>query len=308
VTAQPFPETASYYPWMGIEAARRASERTAGIGQAWRLWVIGKALDRPGLGMVRRQDLRAYLLQLGASPRQWQRWVIAARNHGFIADIQKGREWWVILPSAGKIALEMGLQTVGPRKVTIHAGELIGKGWKARIMATWEHGKQISREQIQKTINVSVRTQTYRAAQLGDGYERTRNYSKSALKADKFQIVQEHSNHKAPFVSGNGFIYWRLPDKRHSADVLHSSKGRARKVNKFIRCNTEKSKGLSYTRQALTMAFQPGEWIRLFNLTDAQLQQAERRIAKQDRRVSELYMHAGEAASGAGIWRHCPRV
>lgn len=289
---------------MAIQAARRNS----GAGNSWRLWVIGKALDVHGLGRVRRRDLRAYVLQLGASPRQWQRWIKAAREHGFISDVQKGRVWWVILPSAGRIALEMGLQSIGPRKVTIKAAELIGSGWRARVESTLEHGKQISREQIQKAYNIPVRTQVYRAGQLGDEYKRTRNYSKSAMKADKLDGIKEYSSHKAPFVSGNGFIYWRLPDARHSDNVLHSAQGRARKVNLFIRQHAENQKGLSYMRRALTSDFQRGEWIRLFNLTEAQRKQSERRIAKQDRRIMELYQRAGEAISSAGIWAHCPRA
>jgi hypothetical protein len=128
------------------------------------------------------------------------------------------------------------------------------------------------------------------------------------LKADKFQIVQEYSKHKAPFIAGNGFIYWRLPDARRSADVLHMAKGRARKVNTFIRNNAGNHEGLSYMRQALTKDSQLIEWIRLFNLTEAQRRQSERRIAKQGRQIYDLYQRAGEAGSGAGIWTHCPQV
>jgi hypothetical protein len=293
-----YPQTATFYTNMGIEATRRN-----GAGNAWRLWVIGKALDTQGLGKVRRKELRAYLLQIGASPRQWQRWINQARADGFISDVQdRAGVWWVILPSAGKIAALMGCESAG-RKVTIEAAQLIGKGWKARVYTAWEDGKQISRERIQKTVNIPVRTQVYRASQMGEEYKRTRNYSRSALTADKLQIVKELSSYKAPFVS-RGVIYWRLPDMRQSANVLVSVRGRARKINKFIRSQAD-PKGLSNMRRAFT-ARKPGEWVRLFNHGEAQLNQSVRRIAKSDRRVSELYQRDHETKRGAVVWQHCP--
>ncbi len=293
--------TVSYYVNMGIEATRRHS----GMGNAWRLWVIGKAYDARGLGMVRRKELRAFALSLGLKPRTWQRWIIEARAQGFITDIQKGREWWIILPGASKIAALMGCEFVG-RKVTVHASDLIGNGWKARVFTTWESGKQISRERIQKTINVPVRTQTYRAGQMGIEYQRTRNYSKSELSADKIQIIKELSKHKAPFIS-RGVIYWRLPDFRQSDNVLYSAKGRARKVNLSIRQQAKNQEGLSNVRRALT-ADSSRDWVRLFNQTEAQRKQSEKRLAKQDRRVTDLYQYHHASQGGAHVWTHCPQA
>lgn len=309
MTAQPYPVNVSFYSHMGIEAARRAHNDTAGIGGAFRLWVLAKALDVRGLGMIRRRDLRAYVLSLGATPRMWQRWINQARAHGFIVDIQKGRDWWLILPRAGKVVLEAGWAANLGRKITIPAGDLIGPGWKARIFAAWEDSKQISRETIQKKFNIPLRTQTYRAGQLGEGYTRRRNYSKSAMKAGKlWALACEHSNRKAPFLSVNGFIYWRLPDMRFFVHVLRRSKGRARKENKFIRSNIdiENLKGLSYVRRALADDFQPGEWIRLFNASHDQLRQTMRKIETQGQEIKDLYLYAYESGTGAGIWKHKP--
>lgn len=309
---QPYPANVSFYSHMGIEAARRAyDEDTAGTGGAFRLWVLAKALDVQGLGMVRRRDLREYVLSLGATPQMWQRWIIQARAHGFIVDIQKGRgkrrDWWLILPRAGKVALQAGWAANLGKRVTIPAGDLIGPGWKARIFAAWEDSKQISRETIQKKFNVPVRTQTYRAAQLGDEYTTRSNYSKSDMKAGKlWALTCEHSNRKAAFLSVTGFVYWRLPDMRFFSHVLRKSKGRARKENKFIRSNTENLKGLSYVRQALTEDFRPGEWVRLFNASQDQLEQAMSRIETQDKRIDDLYLYSHESGTGAGIWKHKP--
>ena len=293
-----FPKTITTYPILGIEAARRSS----GIGGAWRVWVLAKALDVIGLGMVRRDDLRAFAVFLGVNVRTWQRWTNEARAAGFIMDIQKGAEWWLLLPSAARVAMAMGLANVGTRKVTIPAGAVIGQGWKARIFTAWEHGKHISREKIQKEINIPVSTQRYRDSQVG--VKRERNYSKSNLRGDSFAGVREYTKHKAPFISGNGFIYWRLPDRRFTKHAQPARKGRARKVNQTIR--NANQKGLSIMRRALSDGTTRGQWVRLFNLTEAQRRQSERKINRHNIRVIELYQRDHETPRGAVVWEHCP--
>ena len=296
-----YPDALSTYLLIGIHAARKSSR----VGGAWRVWALGKAIDLPGLGKVRRDDLRAFVLSLGVNRRTWERWINEARAHDLVRDIQdKSGAWWVILPSPGRAALALGCENVGNRKVTIPAAALIGPGWKARVYTAWEHGKQISCEQIQKTANVPYSTQRYRRAQAGT--KSTRNYSKSTMRRDSLEGVREYTKHKAPFVSGNGFIYWRVPDARWVEHAELAGKGRARKANKFIR-NAKQLKALSYMRQGLTEDAQRGAWIRIFNLTEAQLQASERKIARHDRRIDELYQRDHEAKSGAVVWKHCPR-
>src|SRR6266545_4485077 len=107
----------------------------------------------------------------------------------------------------------MGLQSVGSQ-ARISAADLFSHGWKARVTSAWTDGKTISREQIQKTLNLSRSSQKYRDNQAGT--KRERNYSKSALRADNLTGIQENTNHRAPFVMRDGFIAWRLPDTRHS--------------------------------------------------------------------------------------------
>lgn len=282
---------------MAIQAARRASR----CGGGYRLWVFGKALDVSGTGRVCREDLRAYMIAAGLNPRTWQRWIIEARNNDFVSDVQNSAgEWILILHSAARVARSMGLETVGPR-ARIAAGELLGNGWKGRVTAAWEDGKQISREQIQKSINLSVRTQVYRDRQAGT--LRTRNYSKSEIKADNLTVIKEHGSHRAPFVTRDGFIAWRLPDTRQAASAQRVGQGRARKINKTIRSD---SKGLSNMRRALARDRKSGDFVRLFNSTEAQRKSAERQINKHDLRVADLYQRAGKANTGAMLWAHYP--
>lgn len=289
-------QTVSFYTLIAIQAARRSSH----CGGGFRLWTLAKALDVIGLGMIRRQDLRAALIAMGESPRNWQRWLIEARNHDMISDIQKAGEWWLILNSPARVALAMGLDSVGS-KARINAADLFGKGWRARVYSAWEHGKQITREQIQKAVNVPVSTQRYRDHQAG--ILRTRNYSKSAISADHLTGIKELTKHKAPFVMRDGFIAWRLPDMRESKHIERISKGRSRKINFSIRSHSQK--GLSKMRRALTDGNRR-EFIRLFNQTEAQRRQAERKASKLDKRINELYQRAETAKTGAVIWQHCP--
>jgi hypothetical protein len=301
VTAQPLPEAISIYPLMGIQAARRASR----VGGGWRAYALGKALDQDGTGRVKRDDLQAFALSLGVNLRTWQRWTNEARNHDLLIDIQKGDDWYFILPAAGRAGLALGMDTIGNRKAILPAAALIGKGWKARVTSAWEDGKQISREQIQKSINIPVSTQRLRDSQAGT--LRTRNYSKSEMKADKLSGIKEHTNHKAPFILRDGFIAWRLPDTRFSSCASKGSKGRARKANRFIR-NAKPQKGLSIMRRALTDGAERREWVRLFNKSDSQLKQTVRKIAQRDLFVMDLYQTAEIAKTGAQFWKHCPTL
>jgi hypothetical protein len=125
------------------------------VGGDWRLYVLAKALDRQGLGMIPRDDLRAYALALGVHVRTFQRWMTEARNHGLFIDVQaRGGEWMLLLPNPGAAAYGMGCE-VGRRKVRIKADLLIGKGWKAHVWAGVEAtsrlpgGRQMARERLQ---------------------------------------------------------------------------------------------------------------------------------------------------------------
>lgn len=298
MTAQPV--SVSFYSLMAIHAARRNS----GVGGGFRVWTFGKALDAAGLGKVKRDDLRAFVTGLGVDPRNLRRWMNEARRRELITDVQdKAGAWWVILHSPARVASAWGLEQVGSR-VTMAAADLIGAGWKARVYVSWEHGKQITREQIQKAVNVPVSTQRYRDVQAG--IKRQRNYAKSSWRADKFAGVIEHApQYKAPFVMRDGFIAWRLPDMRTAKHIERISKGRSRKINLVLR--SDSGKGLSKVRRAFTDG-KRGGYVRLFNLTESQRNQAARQIAKHDRRVNDLYQKASEAKSGATIWMHYPTI
>lgn len=219
-----FPQRVTFYGLMAIEAARKSSR----VGGGWRVYVLAKSLDTTGLGNVKRDDLRAFVLSQGVHVRTWQRWITEARAASLVTDWQTAcGDWMLALPSAGKAGFMLGCESIG-RKVSMQTADLIGNGWKARVYSAWESGKQISREAIQKAVNIPVSTQRYRDVQAG--IKRQRNYSKSNLKADSFAGVIEHTDHKVPFVTRDGFIAWRLPDTRTASHAQTLGRGRARKA------------------------------------------------------------------------------
>jgi len=299
-----FPEDVNFYPVMAIQAARRDSR----VGGGWRLFVLAKALDRSGRGAVSRDALREYVLSLGASARQWQRWIIEARNNDLLRDVQrKSGEWDLILPGPGMAGSSMKCATVGIRKVSMKASLLIGTGWKARIWAAYEathNGKPISRETMQKIVNVPVSTQRYRDAQAG--VKRQRNYAKLKAKADALPILKEYSRHKGLYVRSDGFIGSRKPDSRSTDLAFRGGKGRTRKANKILRQIEQRQDGLSLVRQALSDDVAQSNFIRLFNFTPNQTRATAKKLANADNpRVREVYEYAHEAKSGASIWCQC---
>jgi hypothetical protein len=301
--ADRFSETVTFYPVMGIQAARSSS----GFGGGWRVYVLAKALDKEGTGNISRELLRDYALSLGVNNRTWQRWITQAREFDLVRDVESvNGEWKLILPNPGVVANSMGCETVGKFKVSMKAADLIGNGWKARIWASYEatyKGKPISRETQQKLVNVPVSTQRYRDAQAG--VKRTRNFAKSTMRGDMLPSVIEYTNHKAVFVSKDGFIYWRLPDARSTNLAFVVGKGRARKVNKILHTLQEQN-GLLQMQQALSDASMARS-VRLFNHTHDQRKATERKLAKAENRIiQDVYEALHLAKSGAQLWLHCP--
>lgn len=208
--AKVYPVDVVFYAELGIEAARRRSL----VGGGWRLWQLGKALDRAGTGRVKRDDLRAFVLSLGVNPRSFDRWIINARNNDFISDVQSATgEWIVILHNAGIVGAAMDSDKLS-RRVSIPAAALIGKGWKARIFAAYEtiyNGQPITRGRMQIICNVSRSTQKYREAQAN--VKVIRNIAQLEESADKLPMIREYArNPFAFYLDGRGGIIQRLPN------------------------------------------------------------------------------------------------
>lgn len=308
MTDNRYPVDVSLYDVMAIQAARRASH----VGGGYRLYVLAKALDVQGRGSVSRNQLRKYALSLGVSPRQWQRWIIEARNFDLVTDVQRaGGKWDLILPSAGAAMFAMGGDSVGARKVTMKAADLIGPGWKARIWAGHEvtyNGKPISRERMQKIVNVPVSTQRYRDAQAR--VTRRQNHARLKARADSLPMYQDYGRHKGLYSRRDGHIGSRKPDSRFSDIAFRGGRGRARKANATLH-RMQRLDGLSLMRQALSEDVTPeldatngqSVYIRQFNFTPKQRKATEKRIVKLDLLdPPSLYQFSHKSPSGAFIW------
>lgn len=308
-----FPEYVNFYPVMAVHAARRSSR----VGGGYRLYVLAKALDRQGRGAVSRDQLRNYALSLGVSPRQWQRWIIEARNSDLLTDVQRAcGEWEFILPNPGAAMFAMGGLSVGGCRATMKAADLIGYGWKARIWAAYEathNGKPVSRERIQKTVNVPVSTQRYRDAQAG--VLRQQNHAKLQAKADQLPGLREFGTvHKGLYVRKDGFIGSRKPDSRFTDIASRAGKGRARKANATLH-RMQRNDGLSLMRQALSYHVTQPElfatndqsvYVRLFNFTSKQREAIEKKLDRADiRRDFDLFEYSHTSKSGSSVWVQC---
>ena len=303
-TAQPYPETVTFYSHMAVAAARRFS---AG-GGGWRLYVLAKALDPQGLGKIARDDLQNYALFLGVNIRTFQRWIIQARNNGlFYSDVQNSSgQWMIVMANPGIAGAALDSESVG-RKASMAAAALIGKGWKARIWAAYDithNGQPIARGRMLKLVNVAISTQRYRDAQAG--VKRIRNYSKTNLRADMLPGLKDYSTRKGIFIDRDGFINFRLPNSYQFTKALRGGKGRGRIANKIIR-SIQDVNGLSQVQQALCLETEYSEAIKLFNRTPAQRKATMKKLAKIDnRKVTDIYEISHTAKNGAVIWTHCP--
>jgi len=305
-----FPEYVNFYPLMAIAAARRASR----VGGGWRLFVLAKALDRSGRGAVSRDELRRWTRDLGVSWVTWKRWLQEARTFGLLWDVQRrDGQWSLILPSAATAARAMKCETVGTCKVTMAADLLIGTGWKARVWAAYEathNGRPVSREWMQKAVNVPVSTQRYRDACAG--VTRQSNHAKLIHKADALPMLKDFGQHKGLYLRKDGYLGSRKPDSRFTNLADRTGRGRARKANATLH-RMERMIGLSLVRQALSdhvspeMAPTKSVCVRLFNFTPAQRAASEKKLAQSDARtVREVYEQSHTARSGAVVWNHCP--
>jgi hypothetical protein len=310
MTVSHFPEYVKLYPVMAIQAARRASR----VGGGYRLYVLAKALDQEGRGAVPRETLREYALSLGVLPRTWERWVFEARAFGLLWDVQRwDGHWEMILSGAATAAHAMKCETVGTCKVTMAADLLIGAGWKARVWAAYEathNGRPVSREWMQKAVNVPVSTQRYRDACAG--VTRQSNHARLVYKADALSMLKDFGHHKGLYIRKDGFIGSRKPDSRFTTLADRGRKGRARKANATLH-RMERMIGLSLVRQALSdhvsPELPPGKsvCVRLFNFTPGQRSASEKKLRQTDnRQIREVYEKSHTAPSGAVVWSHCP--
>jgi hypothetical protein len=192
------------------------------------------------------------------------------------------------------------------------ACDLIGTGSKARAWAAYEathNGRPVSRERMQKIVNVPVSTQRYRDAQAG--VTRQQNHAKLNNKADALPMLKEYGQHKGLYIRKDGYIGSRKPDSRFTGIAARGCKGRARRANATLHRLLQQN-GLSQMRQAFSdevesdLATNQSVYVRLFNYTPQQRKATEKKIARQDLlNPPNLYEYSHTSRSGSFLWTEC---
>ena len=296
-----------HFPLLSIQAAKRPGARGG-----YRQWLLARALDESGRGMVARDDLKAYALQLGLSPRQYDRWIQEARNNDLLTDVQqaqsKGGAWFFIIASLPRAAAALHCENVGTRKASMPAVDVIGAGYRARLFMSYQQTfmqKPVTQERLQKIANVPASTQRYRNNQ--SGVKRVRSYAKSNIPNDCYQGMKEYSTHKGLFARRDGFLSWRLPNTYiiDFEGYTTGARGRARKANKQLKGLL--SEGLLIMQQALTSDNEPNEQpkgYRLFNTTDKQFKTTRKKLHDLNPSGGDVYAFPKRARTGALMWEH----
>lgn len=171
------------------------------------------------------------------------------------------------------------------------------------------NGRPISREKMQKIVNVSVSTQRYRDAQAN--VTRVQNHAKLNVKADSLPMLKEYSNHKGLYIRKDGYVGSRKPDSRYSDIATRAGKGRSRKANKTLH-RMQLQNGLSIMRQALSDAVTPDEvtnqsvYIRLFHSTKKKRVSFEKKLDRMDRRRNfDLFEFSHTSRNGSNVYVQC---
>ena len=161
---------------------------------------------------------------------------------------------------------------------------------------------------MQKIVNVPVSTQRYRDAQAG--VIRQQNHAKLKLRADMFPILNEYgTHHKGLYIRRDGFLGSRKPDSRYTDIASRAGKGRARKANATLH-QMQLKDGLSQVRQAFSQEVIPecfatndtSVYVRLFNFTPNQRKATEKKLAKNDAHVQNIYEYSHASKSGSFVW------
>ncbi len=318
--AQPadvYPVNVTFYSLMGIEAARRGS----GSGGAWRLWVLARALDNAGRGIIKRDDLRAFVVgHLGVNRMTWKRWYSdAMRLEIFKESRNAAGVWYMVFSNAGIIGAALGCVDGVGRRVTMPAAALVGYGWAARVFAAHEvtyKNKPIARETMQKKINVSRSTQQYREARAG--VKKIMNIAKMNRGADHLPGVVDHDrNPGAWFVDKKGILNRRLPNTYQYKNAVLSQRGRGRKVNRILRglINSQQQSSLLKMERAQSFidadeSETPGDVIRLYNMTPEETKHSKKKIQHNDPRheIAGVYQYQRKARRSARVvfWSYLP--
>lgn len=272
-----FPEFVKFNPLVGLK-----SFRTSGASGAWRLMVLAKNLAGV-LDHIERDTLRDFARSLGVQDKTFRRWLDAARNMGFLSDVQRASgAWMLILSSYQRIAKELGCKQ-NQNVVQLPAAYLFKKNWRAYVFASWqasftENGERLVSQKKQFQIT-GVQEQTQRQFNKAAGVKSNKNYAISNIHANGYNAVLEFGNRAGLFQYWDKklhqkYLGWRIPDTRFFPlfGVGGSNK----------------------TRRTMS----------LFNRTLKQVRSTNRNLAASHPKLIEYYIYDRLSQSGNNLWIH----
>jgi hypothetical protein len=211
-------------------------------GGAWRLWTLAKALDQAGSGVVVFEDLKNYVLEMGAGDKSFRRWLTDAKRRGWLHQVQR-RDGSKVLILAGlvRVAGALGVSDPGGNWIKVRAKDLVVDGWRGFVWAGYltTFKGPVSRERLEALTGVPQRTQAL--WEQTPGIEHEKNYAISGISGDHLTGFREHCR-PASFefrdrsTNEKNVIAWRLPDRRkvssYTAEL--SNRGRLRKARRKL--------------------------------------------------------------------------
>ena len=225
-----------------------------GQSAAGRLWFLLRHLDKEGRGVLRVVNIRETLTKTKTRHRLcgWRQLRnLLKRGEGIYWQRDKEHVW---LRSAGKVAVNLGVERLNGRPVAIPVKKLLGTIGEARayLYASFHAARQpVSERHLgQKPIARDTLTElTGLTAECQRGYERrvgvrvSRNYvvGERVSQSGKEERIWQQGGAAFEFVDyrggqgkpGRGYIAWQLPNS-YTVSLAHRPKGRQKRINRKL--------------------------------------------------------------------------
>lgn len=239
---------------------------------AYRLWVLAKALDIHGSGVIKTEIIKGWATSLGIHLRSYYRWLNEAKELSLFKEIHRRSGTALIYKSAKHLAEIIGCEGVESRYTLMPAMNLFSKGWQSNIWVA--HLLSYSRIFVQKKGNsyvLKIITQPISRRALEEitgvpkstqiryeklaGVEPYACYAESDIEGINIDVVQEIFDKPHAFISTyTGLVCWQLPNRYHLPNniAVIGGRGRSKKLNKYLNIIRDAKADSSLTGRVLS--------------------------------------------------------
>lgn len=236
VTLRPLPTSVTLPPSLGLAILRK---RKAAVG---RLWLLLRALDDQGRGMVTISEARKVFSASGSphrfcGPRRLR--GLLAQGEGLFWTADKERIW---LRSGTRLAAALGLERFHGRDVAIPLTALSGgiSQVRANLLAAFHssrNARPVSRQTLARLSGVAPRTQ--RHYDQVSGVRAQRNIARGPrLESEAVpDLAWRHGSasfvwterRREPHAARRRYLAWQIPNSYHGPHVPRGRGGRKRR-------------------------------------------------------------------------------